>query len=197
MLYCYRLTNMQNGRQYIGITNSVSRRYTEYCCKSPKAGSYLKNAILKYKIDAFKLDILAYGPNEEIFQLEKQYIKQLCTKAPLGYNLSDGGESGSAGYCKTELHRQRLSKSLKGKHVSEETRQKISVNASKYATWDMPKNSKAISIGGIEYVSMSEAARALNIKVSTLYQQIRRRLAGKPLRNTQVSKLFSSAWGFV
>ena len=54
----YLITNLLNGKQYIGQTRRpVLRRFKEHCSLKEK-GTVLNNAIKKYGIDNFKIEIV-------------------------------------------------------------------------------------------------------------------------------------------
>lgn len=104
MHYIYCLTNRQNGKQYIGRTNNVQNRQNQHKNDSfnincpRKYNTALAGAIRKYGWDNFDMKILDKNEDFHIInELEKKYIKELNTKPPQGYNLSDGGEFGFSG----------------------------------------------------------------------------------------------------
>ena len=62
---------------------------------------------------------------------EIQWIANLNTKFPNGYNLTYGGDGGNTYFLLSEedkrKFREKISKNHKGKHVSEETKKKLGV----------------------------------------------------------------------
>lgn len=90
----YLRTNKINGMQYVGQTKNFRTR--ENCWNSYKelyANKKLTEDRNKYGLDSFETTVLAETENKnEAWELEKQYIEQLNTKFPNGYNLSDGGK---------------------------------------------------------------------------------------------------------
>ena len=131
-VYCH--TNKINGKKYFGITSKKPEKRwgkngNEY---SVKAHPVFGKAIKKYGWDNFEHKILFENlSKEQACKKEVELIalyKTNCTKynnPTFGYNMSDGGESGSAGMVWSDEARQRLSKILTGRIVSDETRQKI------------------------------------------------------------------------
>lgn len=116
-LYC--LTNLINGKQYIGITkqdiNKRWRKGTGY-----KKPTRIGSAISKYGWENFKKEVLFENiTQEEAIKLEKEYITKLDT-INNGYNVQEGGLGGSNGYVSEET-RKKLSKSHKGQHSSPKT----------------------------------------------------------------------------
>lgn len=119
----YTVTNMVNGKKYVGLTNSLSKRWNKH--KNTKGSApALHAAILKYGLDSFDFCHYAdaFGP-DAAKSIEINLIKDLNTLAPLGYNLTSGGE-GTLTPSK-EL-RAKLSVSHTGKIQSAETKKKRS-----------------------------------------------------------------------
>lgn len=130
----YLRTNLVNGKQYVGqATNFKQREYDWNCMNHSYAGCLINNARKKYGLDNWKVEILREcETQEELNYWEQYYIKELNTKVPNGYNLTDGGE-GVSGYKMTEEHRLKNSLAKRGsnhpnwgKHLSVETKKKIS-----------------------------------------------------------------------
>ena len=108
-MYCiYKITNLINGKTYIG-----QHKYKDLNDKYMGSGVHLKRAQKKYGIENFKKDILVFGIVKKSFidLLEKEYIKFYRSIGKAEYNVADGGEGGSPN---------------KGKHFSEETKRKMS-----------------------------------------------------------------------
>ena len=121
----YRATNTTNGKQYVGQTTHTLKLRWQYHLYSAKShSSYsLHRAIRKYGAEAFIVEQIDFAESlEELNEKEVQYILQLSTLAPGGYNLTTGGES----FIRSEETCQKISKTKTGHTVSEETRQKIS-----------------------------------------------------------------------
>lgn len=95
----YKITNQINGKLYIGITkNSLKVRFQNHIasCVGYKGTVTLKNAIKKYGVDAFSIeligqvDTLEKARNEEI-----RLISELNTYFAngKGYNMTIGGNN--------------------------------------------------------------------------------------------------------
>lgn len=102
----YKHTNKINSYSYIGITSRKpeirwgvnGRNYRP--CKGRYSCFY--NAIKKYGWDNFEHEILENDLTyEQACDKERYYISFYNTKAPYGYNLTDGGE-GTCGYESSE-----------------------------------------------------------------------------------------------
>lgn len=133
----YLRTNKVNGKKYVGqsITKNFKKRQERWNdLKHKYAGSAIDAARAKYGIDSFSFEILKECEDEELDKWEIYYIKELNTKAPFGYNLTDGG-GGTSGYTyshseETKMKISEANKSkqswMKGKHHTEETKRKLS-----------------------------------------------------------------------
>jgi len=107
---------------YIG--KGKKYRYSD----SSKRSDHWKNVVNKY---GFNAEILAYWETEQAaFDHEKLLIS--CFK-DMGYKLvnkTEGGE-GPSGHIHTEEHKKLISQKLKGKIVSQETKEKLKISALK------------------------------------------------------------------
>lgn len=89
--YIYKITNLINGKIYVGQHNGTNKKYFA-------SGTLINRAVNKYGIDNFKREIIVEGDFtiEELNELEIKYIKQFksyCHDFPdIGYNLTTGGE---------------------------------------------------------------------------------------------------------
>lgn len=118
-------TNRINNKKYIGITgqNPPERRWRNEGRGYLHTG-YFGNAIKKYGWDNFSHEILISKLTfENACKLEKYYIKKYKTKAPNGYNLTDGGE-GTVGWNPTESFKNKQSIINKQRWKNQEFRNK-------------------------------------------------------------------------
>jgi group I intron endonuclease len=130
----YLRTNTANGKQYVGQANDFDKREREWKCLSGRyAGKLITNARNKYGVENFKTEVLKEcQTQDELNFWEQYYIKELNTKTPNGYNLTDGGDT-SSGYKFTEETKKILSEIkkgcipwIKGKCHTEEAKKKMS-----------------------------------------------------------------------
>ncbi len=190
MVWClYTVVNQVNGKQYIGISSRVARRWVEH--KSGHGSKLIYQAIKKYGLDALKFDIFCEGCEENIKKLEVAMIEKYNTLAPGGYNLTKGGE-GSLGWKPSKETRKKMSAAHSGeknhnfgKKHSEETRRKISEKAkgrknpsrnlmNLELTGAANPRARRVLVEGVEYSCMKYAAEAIGIKPSTLRQRMTR-----------------------
>lgn len=89
----YLVTNTISGRQYIGQTRrALPRRWQGHLQLARKGlNTALARAIRKHGADAFELTQIATCIRDPGL-VEAQLIIQYGTKAPRGYNLTDGGD---------------------------------------------------------------------------------------------------------
>jgi len=153
----YKLTCTNNNKIYIGKSLSLNRRlnvyknYKVHC----RATGYLKNTILKYGWDSFKVEILENFDiqnkeldNQYLLDRESYYIELYDSTNPdIGFNvckysfdatgrtmpedfkiktgLRMRGNTINKGRVMSEEHKEKLRQSNLGKPTSEETKEKI------------------------------------------------------------------------
>src|SRR5260221_882388 len=90
----YRIHNKKNNKDYIGATKwTFNERYSQGKWWKWTHSVMLKRALERYGLEALELEILheSAKTEEELFELEKLYIKQYDCIVPKGYNLTIGG----------------------------------------------------------------------------------------------------------
>ena len=161
-----------SGKVYIGQTKQkFEKRLQSHLSKSKSSNLYLYKSIRKYGWDNFiKEVVLDKIAEDKIDDLERQYIKELNTLAPNGYNLESGGNKNKH---LSEEHRNKISKALKYNHpfkglnFSLEFRKKLSnVRKDKKIVLCFDKQNKFIK----EYNSICEASRETNIDKSDIFR---------------------------
>lgn len=144
----YLITNTSNGNRYVGLTSrSIAERWAEHVEESRGSRSRraLTLAIRKYGISAFTIAQIAEAEDwDSLCAAEVELIESLGTKAPFGYNMTDGGE-GAVGLSEEALERmrekcrklrhtpearQKISEAGRGRVMSEETKVKIAIKHS-------------------------------------------------------------------
>lgn len=97
MAFIYCITNLINNKRYVGkTTQSIEERFKEHCRdsrKESKSKRPLYNAMRKYGIENFKIELLEEVENEKILSEKEIYwIKELESYGSHGYNATKGGD---------------------------------------------------------------------------------------------------------
>lgn len=95
MAYIYKITNIQNGKIYIGKTlGTVEERFKEHCRDSKKERCEkrpLYSAMRKYGIDAFKVETIEECSADTSSEREIYWIEHY-NSFHNGYNATMGGD---------------------------------------------------------------------------------------------------------
>jgi len=114
----YKVTNLQNGKIYVGQTiKALEIRKKEhlknYKTEKKLSSPYFYYSINKYGEDNFKWDIIDMADSqEELNNKEKYWIREFNSLVPNGYNMTEGGQFGRI-YGEAEERRQKNSKETK------------------------------------------------------------------------------------
>ena len=137
--YIYKVTNLVDGKVYIGQTNNLERRIREHRAHVNKDGGPFHDEIRRIGFQNFKFDILEWCRSDVADDRERFYIAQF--RESLGeanvYNFCNGGLGGqthdvsgennpSFGKRYTDEERSLLSKKLKGRKKPDGFGDKIS-----------------------------------------------------------------------
>ena len=99
MVYIYKITNIVNGKFYIGSTKSVRSRWAQHKHRLNKcihANDHLQSAWNKYGKDAFIIEVIAETTPEDRNIVEKQFINSLgCLDREVGYNIKPDADARS------------------------------------------------------------------------------------------------------
>lgn len=121
----YLIWNLVTGMRYVGQTKkSVKQRFKEHARKD----SHLGRAIKKYGVENFKFGVIkSCATAEELNYWEKHFIAVLKSKSPMGYNHTDGGDSGWIHTPESIEKIKAANRTRKQKKRSEETLQRMRV----------------------------------------------------------------------
>jgi len=193
-MFLYVITNRVNGKQYVGITTDIEKRWGKHV--SGRGSKLVYHAIQKYGRDNFDFEVWYAGDEHWIKMMEYRAIVMLDTKAPRGYNLTFGGE-GSLG-CKPGVEtRQKMREAAKGRRPSLDTRQKLRAIRKGRMSWNCgrhhspdtrrkisvavsqkskkgPKHPSArpIVVDGVAYGCIKDAALAMGVHANTLRTRV-------------------------
>lgn len=91
-MYIYQITNLINGKIYIGKTNNIQKRWANHKC-SNNPDMVIARALRKYGVSNFKFEVLYRNISiEDIDELEQKTIKEKNSLVPNGYNVAEGGQ---------------------------------------------------------------------------------------------------------
>lgn len=121
MGYIYKITNIVNGKCYIGVTTkeNPNERWSNHksAIRANSGCPFLQKAVKKYGEDAFKFEVLIICFDKDVFKFENEYIIKYNSMSPNGYNVAVGGIRGPT---------------FLGKHHSQETKKILSIKSREY-----------------------------------------------------------------
>ena len=183
-----------NGKKYVGITSQKPEARWGHGSKYKK-NKHFYNAIKKYGWDNFEHKILCSGLNvAQAGCIEQTFIRGLDLRNPAnGYNNSIGGEKGALGFHHSEETREKMKGRIpwcKGKHLSEETKRKLSEAHKGKSPWCKGKH---LSEETKRKLSESHKGQKSPMKGKHLSEETKRKLSqshkGKKLSEEQKKKI--------
>jgi group I intron endonuclease len=189
--YVYTISNTNNEKIYIGVTNNPTRRWREHLYKSDKVGiSKLYAAMKKYGKSTFRMDIIyCTDDREHNFDMEVKFIHDLRTIDD-GYNIDAGGKGGST--YRSEETKEKISISNTGRTHTKESKDAMSIARSgennhmygvkrpKEFCENMSKRLKGVPTGRAMTQESKERLGAINsIRMSTPEEKARISELGK------------------
>lgn len=89
----YKITCLVSGKIYVGKTKQkLEKRIAQHKFNSKKGSIGIGAAIRKYGLENFSVEVIETCPLDQLNEREVFWICELDSKAPNGYNLTDGGE---------------------------------------------------------------------------------------------------------
>lgn len=124
--YIYQITNKANGHIYIGVRQSNIPPEDDFNYLG--SGKHIKSAILKYGKQQFEKTIISlHETRESALVAEATIVDTNFVSRKDTYNLKVGGEGGSVrGRRVSDETKQKMSVAQAGKSISEEQKQKLS-----------------------------------------------------------------------
>lgn len=124
----YLITNLENGKAYVGSSVRLSRRLTGH--RSDLRGNRhvnqkLQRAWNKYGESAFKFEVIEYTDDANVRMREQHWIDQHLSNGTELYNNSLSAE-GNHGYQHSQATKEKIAAAQTGKRHSEETKLKMS-----------------------------------------------------------------------
>jgi len=164
----YQITNLANGRFYIGSTNNVKHRMGQHFSKNKLHTKLFADDIKQYGRDGFEVKILEECSLEDLREREAYYIEKLKPH----YNRV------FRGYTVTEEVRNKISETLTGRKTPRDVVEKQRQGIMKY--WKTHKrmptygNRKKVYCDGTEYSCMKELAEAIQGTAAAIGKAIKR-----------------------
>lgn len=193
----YRLTNMVNGKVYIGQTKgTLESRWDEHVRQSRKTATgsspKLHNAMAKHGPEMFEKEILGHSCTPDgLNWLEIEMIAlHESTNNELGYNISAGGVTLDTPETRAKKSATAKAKGIRPPAPTPEQRAAVGkANSERMKgvepVWASAARAMPVEIDGVTYPTREAAAAALGISVKTL----RARLAGTGGVGHQVTKV--------
>ena len=168
MIAVYQITNLANGRFYIGSTNDVKHRMGQHFSKNKLHTKMFADDIAKYGRNGFKVTILEECCLENLREREAYYIEKLKPQ----YNRV------FKGYTVTNDVREKIRNTLTGRKtpcdVVEKQRQGIIKHWKTHKRMPTYGNSKKVSCNGTEYSSITKLAEAIKGTAHGIAKAIKR-----------------------
>ncbi len=162
-----------NGKQYIGITNNLRKRWNKHTYDTRhNSKCTIHRAMRKYGIANFSLkQIDSADSYDELFEKEKKYIVTFNTHVSVGgYNETLGGEAPMAGRNHSETTKRLMSERqrgmpspLRGKRLTEEHKQNLSESHGR-SVIQTDKDGCVVNV----YRSVTEASKATGVADSNI-----------------------------
>lgn len=128
----YKITNIVNGRVYVGSTKNYRERRTRHFYElrhNTHCNQRLQNAFNKYGEDNFKIEMLTPVTPDEMLWMEQNFIDWLdSANRNVGYNICKiAGRPVHSGWHHSEESKRRLSRANTGKQRTLEARANMSI----------------------------------------------------------------------
>lgn len=161
----YLARNTVNGKGYVGKTAKLleERMYEHEKSAGDRSHYAFHRAIRKYRFESFEWIVLYEDDDNDRDWMdwwEMKFIRELGTKLPGGYNMTDGGQGGAQFFGPHLIQtRKKMSLSHTGKTQTEETKLKKSMALRGRPLLEGTKQKISQSRKGKKYPKLSEALR--------------------------------------
>ena len=124
----YSITNITNGKVYIGSAVWTWRRWRQhrnFLRKNKHSNVHLQNSWNKYGEQSFKFKVIEEVSSEKLELVEQQYLDKIKLTPDRYYNLATSVDNPRKGVVLSEETKRKISKSLSGHSHTEETKKII------------------------------------------------------------------------
>lgn len=195
--YLYKITNLVNGKMYIGVTKDPEKRKRQHFHSHPSKGKNypIRHAVKKYGKDNFSFEILCIGSEDYIYDLEKKAIIAYGTVRD-GYNVAAGGKGGEGSEIRKRIDDTPMYVSgfwFPNRRVCMRT---YSVSASTLHGWKVSGKlgdecklkrdsliGKPVYVGSFWFMDLHNASEKLNTSINSLKYRIKTGQTEQVLRN--------------
>jgi group I intron endonuclease len=176
-VYC--ITHVETGRQYIGKSVDIERRWAEH--RSARTGWAIGHAIRKYGAGEFSFEILERCDSDsEALAAEKYWIEWYGSVAPVGFNLTSGGD----GAVPSEETRKRMSVALTGRPGRPHSEEDKAKMRGKRAPHSKPRSAEHC-----EKLSESRRGKKRGPQTSEWIEKRKAKIRGRAMSPEQRAKL--------
>ena len=181
MHYIYVIKNSINEKVYVGQTRNLSQRWSSHRYSARKDHRALYVAMREIGVENFTFELLEECSDEQTASDQETLWVEKFNSFNSGYNLTSGGgyHVGNKGRKFSDEHKRKLSAALKGKIVSQEARENMSLAMRKrFAENSHPMKGKHHTEDA--HQNMSEASQALwaSERGEEIREKIRETLTG-------------------
>lgn len=195
--YLYKITNLVNGKMYIGVTKDPEQRKRQHFHSRPSKGKDypIRHAVKKYGKDNFSFEVLCIGSEDYIYDLEKKAIIAYGTIRN-GYNVAAGGKGGEGSEIKRRVDDKPIYVSgfwfpnrrlcMKAFNVSASTLHGWKVSGKLGNECKLKKDSligKPVYVGSFWFTDLHVASEKLKTSVNNLQYRIKTHQVDQVLRN--------------
>lgn len=104
MIGIYKITNLVNGKSYIGQSINIQQRWKTHRNRYQVEDTLLYRAIRKYGLDNFSFKVIEECQKNELNEREIYWIQYYdTTNREKGYNLTKGGNTACPAKCSDEI----------------------------------------------------------------------------------------------
>jgi hypothetical protein len=196
--HIYKIINLVNNKHYIGQTRShrLNRkkyrsfgyvgRFKDHISEAKSTSkknqcTFLNNAILKYGVENFKVELIITCNINELDYYEVKYISEYNSKYPNGYNLTNGGQTKTFKKCEKiiladdekDLNKSLIKKDIKIKKHSDYTKELMSKRIKEHLNKPENKLKQMINVQKQHYKQKFERFKDEKIDRNNIDQYIK------------------------